>query len=210
VAAERRHEAAQEVGARRDGVVGDVRGRVHELLAVRVRGAVQLGPRAIGGAGGDERADERGVGRVRDGDRRELPRRRAHVGDQDDGDEEDKEVKLRARSRQEEKTRTTTTAVVDLGMARHWRHPEGEDDMSARGSQPLLALPRWTATAREEESGIEETGEEGEGPSGCAGFCLDFAFCFFLVGGRVAGKETRFRGIFSNISFFFFSFSFFK
>jgi len=140
---------------------------------------------------------------VRDGDRRELPRRRAHVDDQDDGDEEVKKPRAgaRSRSRQEEKA----TAVAGLGMARHWRHPEGEDDMSARGSR-CLPLPRWTATARERggrNRGIGNRGDGRGGESGCAGFFLDIAFCFFLVGGRIAGKETRFRGIFLTFLFFF-------
>lgn len=182
VAAERRHEAAQEVGPGGDGVVGDVGGGVDELLAVGERGAAQLGrawwPRSRVIGAGDERADERGVGRVGDGDRGELPRRRARVDDQeeDGGDES----KTRARARQEEKT-----AVAGVGMARHW-HPEGGDDMSARGCR-CLPRPCRAGLLRYARGG--EIGNRQS--SGCLGFAWIFAFCLFLVGERapMEGKK---------------------
>ena len=144
-----------------------------------------------------------------DCDRRELPRRRAHVGEQDDGDEKDEEVKkpsAGARSPQEEKT----TAVAGVGMARHWRHPEGEDDMSARGSRCLPCRGGRRRYASEEEgigvSGIEGTGEEGEW---VRWLLLGYRFLFLSKVPGIAGKETRFRGFFLTFLLLF-SFSFFN
>jgi hypothetical protein len=56
VAAERRHEAAEEVGHDLDGVAGDVCGEVDELLADGEQCVLQLslGPRVVIGGGGDD------------------------------------------------------------------------------------------------------------------------------------------------------------
>ena len=125
VAAVGRHEAAQEVGAGGDGVVGDVRGGVGHDLAGGHGGAPQLGAGDIIGhvLGADERAHDRRVGGVGDGDGGELPRRRVPGKEDGDGGEEEGGGQSKG------------------AMARHWHWERGEDDMGETySSLSFLAL----------------------------------------------------------------------